>query len=128
MKKLLTFILIVFVVSLTAQSYEITSSFSSKVRDINTREWGEWTKLQDYNIVIIFDTGYIFLENDKKERLRIIGKHISYTNSDGDYVVEMNAIDCEGFRLKIYLMVRNEGNTQMYLQYEYYTVMYNIKI
>lgn len=129
MKKLLVFIMIfVCALGVSAQT-QWYKGYQYSQRYVNT--YGNWTSWSDWstcNIPIKFDLNSdVITIYSKKTQIYKVYKSDSYVDSDGETVVRFYFIDQDLDYGHMRLMIRSNGNSQIYIDFKDISWCYNVK-
>ena len=106
--------------------------FQTTGLSIKTLENGSWTKWSDWEkcsclVVINIDKDVITIYSSEKQVYDIIECNDPYTDSDGDEVLKMHAVDQDGDECDIRLISRLKGSDQLYVDFADIMWVYNIE-
>lgn len=104
-----------------------TTELSIKTQNDN----GTWTKWSDWEkcsclVVINLDKDVITIYSANKQIYDIVDCDDLYTDSDGDDVLKMHAVDQDGDECDVRLIMRKSGSTQLYVDFADVMWVYNI--
>ena len=108
------------VCSITASAQVInfrTTSYTYKQK--NGYSWSNWAPYESSNmrITMNLNTDVVTIYSPKIQMYRVINYVGTYVDSDGDQVAEYKFIDQDGDRGTMRLMIRQNGKSEMYIQF-----------
>lgn len=105
--------------------------FQTTELSIKTLDNGSWSKWSDWEkcsclVVINLDKDVITIFSSEKQTYDITDCNDPYTDSDGDEVIKMHAVDQDGDECDIRLILRKSGAAQLYVDFADIMWVYNI--
>lgn len=103
-------------------------AYNFAYRAVENGSWTDWSDWSDCNILVVLNTD--------KERLTIYSKETQEydiiscddweSDGKGGKVMEIQCIDAEGLRCNVRWRVDNEGEQQVYVDYNDVSFVYNV--
>ena len=117
MKKILilfTLLLTAFVSQAQINTYRTTGFYSS---ENTTYGWANWSNKQPSNMIVKIDCNrdLVYIDSNYRQLYQIVQVIENGYDNDGNYIMGMRFIDQDGDRGTMKLVMRNNGQSQIYI-------------
>lgn len=106
------------------------TSFAFKMYDYNRERWTDWTDWDDCNILVVVDSDkdLISIYSQQTQEYDIIEYLGEEEDADGGISANFNCIDQDGNRCNVRVRVQQNGQQQLYVDYNDASWVYNVHL
>ena len=105
------------------------TSFALNIYDYDAQSWTDWSDWQGCNILVVVDAGkdLITVYSQETQEYDIV-EYLGEEEDNNGALIKFNCVDKDGGKCNIRVRVQNDGQQQLYVDYNDASWVYNIQL